>query len=387
MSRLEQARLENQRVDRLTHHYLDPLPLQAKSPADLVGLRAAWSLRDSIPCLLPGRDAAADHCWPGMDVRTFLSGDSSSGRLSVHDIIVAPGGGLPAHYHDEGDVFLYVLEGELELTVGHLCEASRRGSFGYVPARTTTAWRNKTTAPAHLFVIYSPAGVDRAFAQAHQWWVNSGDSAPEGYLAILTRFGFRFDLTGALENDARTNWAPARLEVSVNSFEEFASMRKQWTARLPIPKLLHDVRECRKISLPDGINSCVLVSGDESSGCGVLFAGTLDPGYMAGGHYQPSEDELFFVLEGELELTCGSQTKLVNAGAFGFAPRGATHGFKGPLHSRTRIITFNSPAGHERGFEMIMEQMSKPEEAAGPTQEFIRRLSAHGWQLHGFPME
>jgi len=380
MSRLDDAKLQNERVDRLTHLVRDPLPFDVVSSADMERLRREWLKRDSIPCLVPGRNSGANHAWPGLDVRTLLSGDNSGGRISAHDIIIAPGAGLPAHYQQSSDMYLFVMEGEVELTIGHLPETSRRESFAYAPSETTTAWRNNGAEPARLYVLYSPAGPDRAFAEAHQVWERSHAVSQEAYLGVLERYEFCFDAKGALKNDSRTNLSWQRMEASVDSFEDFSSMRERWAKRLPTPKLIHETSRCPSIVLPDGVRSSVIVSGDESGGRAVFFFSALEPGYTAGAHYQPSEEELFFVVDGELELTCGSETRRVGRGAFGFAPRGATHGFKSPEGAKTRILTLNSPAGHERGFEMIMAHSGEP------MAQFIQRLSAHGWQLHDHPL-
>ena len=384
MSRLELVKSENKRVDQLTEHFLSPVPFAVKSAADLERLRSEWVKRDSIPCQVASRDLATDHSWPGMDVRTLLSGDNSSGRISVHDIVVAPGAGLPAHYQQASDAFLFVVDGEIELTVGRLCEVSRPKSYAYIPARTTTALQNKSAAPARLYVLYSPAGLDRAFAEAHDLWVKSKDNAPAPYLAVLARYGFCFDRTGPLDNDARTKQTAERLDSKVASFEDFASLREKWVSRPAIPKLIHGAAKGRRLRLsgPDAscIHGLVMASGDETRGRAVFFLGEATAGYEAGPHYQPSEEELFFVVDGELALTCGSKTRLVKAGGFGFAPRGATHAFRNTSNSPTWFITLNSPAGHERGFEQIMEH------ERNPTEGFIDLLAAHGWQLHEFPM-
>ena len=409
MSRLEQAKQDNLRINALTNRFNEPVAFKVDSSGDLVRLRQAWLPRDSIPCLIPSREQGADHSFLGMDVRTLLTGDNSSGRFSAHDIIVAPGAGLQAHYQEAGDVFLLVVDGEIELTVGCLCELSHRASFAFVPARTTTAWLNKSAKPAHIFMLIYPAGADRAFAEAHALWSKSSNQA----FTALERYGFHFDLDGPLPNDARTNQAAERLEAEIWSFEDYAVLRQNWSRRVPTPKLVHAHSEAarrsdslRKLQTEEGggvttpqagdrssgeaakgsAEGAYFVTGDETSGVAVCGIGTMGAGYGAEAHYQPSEEEFFYVLEGELKLTCGADTRVLKPGAFGFAPRNATHGFTNTNDGQTRVMTLNSPAGHERGFEMLREEMRKPEHANGPSKALVERLSHHGWQMHDFPM-
>jgi quercetin dioxygenase-like cupin family protein len=379
MSRVERAKLENVRVDKLTGGSQTKLAFEPRSVEDLRTLRAKWLERDSIPLLIPGRGAAEDNSWPGMDVRTFLTGDHSSGRLSAHEIVIPPGGGLPPHCQHDADMYFYVIEGEVEFTVGKLTERSRADSYAFIPSQTTGAFLNKSNAPARLFAICYPAGAERAFAAAHELWVKTGDVAPGPYLAALARFGFCFDLAGPLPNDARTNTPDSELVAKVESFDDFMAMRRKWTERRPVPILRHDTKGCYQLRVPDGptwVTSKVLVSGDDSRGGAVMFYGEVDAGYSAPPHFQPSEEELFYLIEGELRLTCGNATMQLDKGYFGFAPRGATHGFVNNGNAVTRIITLNSPAGHERGFRMIEEFLK------APTDGFEERLSNHGWQMH-----
>ena len=53
MSRLEQAKQDNLRINALTNRFNEPVAFKVDSSGDLVRLRQAWLPRDSIPCLIP----------------------------------------------------------------------------------------------------------------------------------------------------------------------------------------------------------------------------------------------------------------------------------------------------------------------------------------------
>jgi mannose-6-phosphate isomerase-like protein (cupin superfamily) len=373
---------DNRHVDTLTNRFLDPLPFKVDGPEDLAALRHEWAKRESIPCVIPDRDAALDHSWPGIDVRTFLGGDNSSGRLSYHDIELQAGAGLARHFHESSHTYIYVLEGMVELTIGAVSEPSAAGTFGYAPPCTTQGVVNTGAVPARLYVAYVPAGADRAFAEAHQLWKTTGAMSQGPYLAILRKYGFHFDASQPLANDARTNAPVSRREANIESFEDFSALRETWKSRPATPKLVHGVEGLRFARLPDPprdshITSSVLVSGDEDSGRAAWFHCAMLPRYMAPPHHQSSEEEVFFVVEGEIDLICGTQFVRAGPGAFGFAPRNATHGFSNALTtSTTRILTMNSPAGHERGAEMVARELS------APSERLPELLVAHGWSVH-----
>jgi mannose-6-phosphate isomerase-like protein (cupin superfamily) len=370
---LDETAAENRRVDALSDQSPPPLSFTVGNTADLARLRAQWARMDSVPRLLSNRSEGLDHSWKGLDIRTLLRGEESTGRFSFHDLILAPGAALPAHFHEVGHTYWWVLDGEVNLTIGKLTERVGRYAFGYAPARTRQAVNNPTKEPAHLYLAYSPAGADHAFAAAHAHWVATGGSNEDEYLAILARYGFNFDTGTELVNDARTNEQATRLEAHISRFEEYAALRDAWGRRTGVPKLLVTPPARNYVELP-GVTSKVLLSGDEGSGSAVAFLGRAEANYGAPAHHQPSEEEIFYVVEGELELTCGSLTRRVGPGAFGFAPRNATHGFKNPTDQVTTILTVNSPAGHERGFEMIMRE--------GESDQFGQLLVAHGWRMH-----
>src|SRR6185369_15855296 len=60
-------------------------------------------------------------------------------------------------------------------------------------------------------------------------------------------------------------------------------------------------------------------------------------------HTHPTEDELFYVLEGALTFRCGGETFAVEAGGFIFLPRGVEHGYTIRGSQRARLIAVTCP--------------------------------------------
>jgi mannose-6-phosphate isomerase-like protein (cupin superfamily) len=102
---------------------------------------------------------------------------------------------------------------------------------------------------------------------------------------------------------------------------------------------------------------------------------SIVPGYLADAHHQPSEEEIFMVLDGRLDLTAGNATTELRRGGFGFAPRYGTHRFSNPMkQGLTRAVMVNSPAGHERGFQTLASKMD--------AENLPELIVAHGWSPH-----
>ena len=62
-------------------------------------------------------------------------------------------------------------------------------------------------------------------------------------------------------------------------------------------------------------------------------------------HTHTTEDEIFYVLEGELAVRCGDETFHVATGGFMFLPCGIEHGYRIQTKSDVRLLVITSPAG------------------------------------------
>ncbi|MBV8135296.1 MAG: cupin domain-containing protein [Deltaproteobacteria bacterium] len=150
--------------------------------------------------------------------------------------------------------------------------------------------------------------------------------------------------------DERTGEKVEKTVFSINTSEDFARLRQLWSKLPMIPKVTR-VEDAPSVFRLPGSTIKVLMSGEESGGSVSVFYQEVEPGSGAPPHHQPNEEEHFFILEGEMEMTVGNQTITAKPGTFVFAPRNATHAFKNRGTSVCKFLTWNSPAGHERMFE------------------------------------
>ncbi|HWP41844.1 MAG TPA: cupin domain-containing protein [Blastocatellia bacterium] len=78
---------------------------------------------------------------------------------------------------------------------------------------------------------------------------------------------------------------------------------------------------------------------------------------VAGGgpppHIHATEEEAFYVLEGELNVLVGERTVTATAGAFVLVPRGTVHTLSNAGAAPARVLVIISPAGFEEFFEEI----------------------------------
>jgi quercetin dioxygenase-like cupin family protein len=170
----------------------------------------------------------------------------------------------------------------------------------------------------------------------------------------------------------------ARLDFPVRSPADFARLRGRF-AELPMqPKLLLTREGGTDISSP-GRQSLSLLIGEETAGALYATDVYLSPGFGAPPHHQPTEEELWYLLEGELDVRVAKQSARIEAGSFAFIPRNTSHTFKNNGTGPVRLLAWNSPAGHERAFE---EMGRKAKEGVTAFPQLREIFKAHEILLH-----
>src|SRR5712691_3319310 len=101
-----------------------------------------------------------------------------------------------------------------------------------------------------------------------------------------------------------------------------------------------------------------LVTAEQAKGCSVLDL-SISPGFFTGAHYHTKMEEIFYVLEGELNLRAGDRVVRGGPGTFVFVPIGAAHSFGNPGPSTARMLLVTAPPGFERYFEEVAELLAK----------------------------
>ena len=104
--------------------------------------------------------------WGPGDHYTFLvTGEETGGAYFAMEALVPPGGGPPPHIHTREDETFYVLEGEIEFLLGEETILAGPGDFVNVPRQTVHRFLNVGAETARLVLTFTPAGIDRWFAE------------------------------------------------------------------------------------------------------------------------------------------------------------------------------------------------------------------------------
>ncbi|THH39427.1 cupin domain-containing protein [Neolewinella litorea] len=102
------------------------------------------------------------------------------------------------------------------------------------------------------------------------------------------------------------------------------------------------------------------LTGEDTGGRLTMIEEYNDPGVAIPPHIHDNEDEIFRVLEGELEVTVAGETTLLRAGDMAFGPRGVAHSWRTVGEGKTRVILTAFPSGIEKMFEEIGELPAGP---------------------------
>jgi quercetin dioxygenase-like cupin family protein len=121
----------------------------------------------------------------------------------------------------------------------------------------------------------------------------------------------------------------------------------------------------------------ILASAEHTAGSYDLFEFYVPPRHGPPPHVHTREDELFYVLEGELEFEVGGAIYPAPAGTFVFAPRGVPHRFVGVGDAPARVLVVAQPSGMARFFADIGRELpDRRTPPLEPTQEDIAKLLA-----------
>ncbi|CAI1034400.1 cupin domain-containing protein [Serratia ficaria] len=131
--------------------------------------RAADQLRYSF--LQPG---AGPKVWmSGDEYQILLDAKSSANTMTLIDALVPPGGGPPAHLHEDVDELFFVLDGQLEIMADGVTQIVTAGGRVFVRRNVPHAFLNRTDQTVRMLIFYTPAGVEQFFLAA-------GDPVTEG---------------------------------------------------------------------------------------------------------------------------------------------------------------------------------------------------------------
>ena len=144
-------------------------------------------MRDTATVLEAGQGALLSARGSAMFFKATRA--STNGAFSLMERTLPPGGRKPpSHVHTNCDEAFYVLDGEVEFSLGEIITVGRRDTFVLVPGGVVHTFGNAGTTQARLLVIHAPA-MDAYFEELQALW--SGDFLPtrDAEMELMRRHG------------------------------------------------------------------------------------------------------------------------------------------------------------------------------------------------------
>ncbi|WP_029037883.1 cupin domain-containing protein [Salinimicrobium xinjiangense] len=113
-----------------------------------------------------------------------------------------------------------------------------------------------------------------------------------------------------------------------------------------------------------GDQMIIKLTGKDTNNQFTLVQDQIEPGVGIPLHVHDNENEIFRVLEGELEIGVGDQKRILKAGDLGFAPRGIPHYWRAVGDKKVLMDTSVFPAGLENMFSELGNLPSGPPDFA-----------------------
>ncbi|GAB5399235.1 MAG: hypothetical protein Aureis2KO_08200 [Aureisphaera sp.] len=143
---------------------------------------------------------------------------------------------------------------------------------------------------------------------------------------------------------------PKEGSVDESSKPEVKSLQK--------PKIVKESEGNKLNVLGDRQN--IKLTGEDTNGQYALIEQNNDPGIGIPPHVHENEDEVFQVLEGQVEMSVGENTTTLKAGDIIFCPKGVPHSWKVVGEEKAKAMLSIFPAGLEGMFGELAELPAGP---------------------------
>ncbi len=139
---------------------------------------------------LPDKDTNIG--FPGTDIfHRAKSGDTDQ-VFSAVELVTQPGQGVMVHVHDYEDELVYVVDGEIEVTLGDQTMTATAGVLALLPRGIPHGFTNIGNKPSRVLDVILPGKFDQYFVELHNLYANS-DTPDEAKLNELAeKYGIRY---------------------------------------------------------------------------------------------------------------------------------------------------------------------------------------------------
>ncbi|RME08641.1 MAG: cupin domain-containing protein [Bacteroidetes bacterium] len=121
-----------------------------------------------------------------------IRSDQTGGALAVVEFVSGPGEGVGLHIHQNEDELVYLLKGEIEVTLGDQKLGVTEGACALLPRNIPHGYTNVGKDTARLLAVLLPGGLDQFFVQLDHVLATQQDHQ-EAIGALCRKFGLTLD--------------------------------------------------------------------------------------------------------------------------------------------------------------------------------------------------
>jgi quercetin dioxygenase-like cupin family protein len=125
----------------------------------------------------------------------------------------------------------------------------------------------------------------------------------------------------------------------------------------------------------------IVASTGTTDGLFSIVESTEEPGSAAPLHVHHGEAEAFYILGGEIELTCGDQTLTAEAGDFVYTPKDVPHKYRVIGEQPARVLLLFSRPGFESFFAEAGTPLDQPPAGPPDPEQFQRIVKKYDMEL------
>ena len=101
----------------------------------------------------------------GIMLTVHTGSETTGGGYAVTSDYVLPGHGVPLHIHTREDEAIYVVDGEVTITIGDLQQVAQPGDVAHMPRNVPHRFQNVGQKPVRMILVFTPGGIEGLFRE------------------------------------------------------------------------------------------------------------------------------------------------------------------------------------------------------------------------------
>ena len=120
-----------------------------------------------------------------------ISSQATHGAFSLVEFVSEPGEGVGLHVHEHEEELVYLLEGQIEVTLGDQSMAVQQGTAALLPRGIPHGYVNTGKGPSRLLAVLMPGRLDEFFVGLDKE-LGTDRAHEEGISRLCAAYGLTF---------------------------------------------------------------------------------------------------------------------------------------------------------------------------------------------------